>query len=311
MFHINPSIENQQVQLAVLEEKQVELWIKREDQIHTEVSGNKFRKLKYNVFEAEKLGYKTLLTFGGAYSNHIAATAAAAYEEGFKSVGVIRGDELVKNLEQVLKTNATLKLACDLGMQFYFVSREQYRQKNSSKFLSILKDVFGDYYMIPEGGTNSFAIKGCQEILTEQDKLFDVVCSAVGTGGTIAGIINSVKPHQQVLGFPALKGDFLNKEIQKYAKKDQWKLIQEYHFGGYAKYNEELIRFINEFNVRTKIPLDPIYTGKMLFGILDLVKNDYFRNGTKILAIHTGGLQGIEGFNQMLAKKKSPLRIDV
>ena len=151
------------------------------------------------------------------------------------------------------------------------------------------------------------AIKGCEEILTEEDANFDYICSAVGTGGTISGIINSTKKHQKVIGFPALKGDFLEAEIRQFVKKENWSLQTNYHFGGYAKYEEELIRFINKFKKDTNILLDPIYTGKMIFGILDLIKKDKFKKGSKVLAIHTGGIQGIEGFNQKLKRKNQQI----
>ena len=223
---------------------------------------------------------------------------------GLKTFGVIRGDELAKNLEKTLEENATLRVAHENGMKFHFVSRELYRQKSSFGFIEKMKNKWGDFYLIPEGGTNGLAVEGCQEILTKEDAEFNFVCSAVGTGGTIAGLIKSLKRHQKVIGFPALKGNFLSEEIKKYTiKNNTWSLQKKYHFGGYAKYDEELITFINDFKENTGISLDPIYTGKMLFGILDLIKKDTFEEGTKILAIHTGGLQGIAGFNEMLLKK--------
>ena len=297
---------NQQIHLPLLIEKEVELWVKREDLIHPYVSGNKFRKLKYNLQEAKKQKKTQLLTFGGAFSNHILATAVAAKSEGFESIGVIRGEELKDNINE----NPTLQKAHENGMQFYFVSRSEYREKTQPEFITKLKHKFGDFYLIPEGGTNELAIKGCKEILTEQDSQFHYICSSIGTGGTISGLIRSAKPHQKVLGFPALKGDFMEEEVQKLVSNQiQWKLIMDYHFGGYAKYSEELIRFINDFKKNTDILLDPIYTGKMMFGILDLVEKDFFKKGTKIVAVHTGGLQGIKGFNQIQEKKKSNLRI--
>jgi 1-aminocyclopropane-1-carboxylate deaminase len=247
------------------------------------------------------------VTFGGAYSNHIAAAAAAGFEYNFKTIGVIRGEELANNLSAVLKENPTLKFASEHKMQFYFVSRSDYRNKTSAEFIDNLKQKFGEFYLVPEGGTNTFAIKGCEEILEKKDEQFDVICSAVGTGGTISGIINSTNKHQKVIGFPALKGDFLQQEIKKYViKNNNWSLNTNYHFGGYAKISEELITFINKFKSETSIPLDPVYTGKMLFGIVDLIKRDFFKKGTKILAIHTGGLQGIDGMNVLLKKKKLP-----
>ena len=300
IFKLEHSI-NQHVNLP--NESCVELYVKREDKIHPFVSGNKYRKLKYNLIEAKKSGFDTLLTFGGAYSNHIAAVASAGRNLGFKTIGVIRGEELFDKIEN----NATLRFAKQCGMQFKFVSREAYRNKTSESFLKNLKEKFGVFYTIPEGGTNALAIKGCEEILTDKDKTFDYVCCAVGTGGTISGIINSSDANQQILGFPALKGDFLKEDISKFATKSNWKLITEYHFGGYAKINNELISFINSFKKDCEIPLDPVYTGKMLFGIFNLIEKNYFPKGSKVLAIHTGGLQGIEGMNSVLKKKNLPL----
>ncbi len=296
-------VPNQKVILPLLEEKEVNLYIKREDMLHPHVSGNKYRKLKYNLIEAEKLGCSNLLTFGGAFSNHIAATAFAGNKAGFKTIGVIRGEELQNSWKQ----NPTLKLAHEMGMKFHFISRSTFRLKESDSFLKELRDTFGDFYLLPEGGTNPPAIKGCEEILVEADSNFDHICCSVGAGGTIAGIINSSKPEQSILGFPSLKGNFLKQDIRKFARKDNWDLITDYHFGGYAKVDAELVDFINDFKSKTNIPLDPIYTGKMLFGILDLVKKGFFKPNTRILAIHTGGLQGIKGMNLVLKKKELPI----
>lgn len=281
----------------------IEVYLKREDAIHSFVSGNKYRKLKYNLMEAEKLGFKTLLTFGGAYSNHIAAVASAGEILGFKTIGVIRGEELRDKID----SNPTLSYAQQCGMQFKFVSREAYRHKTSDDFLNGLAEEFQAFYTIPEGGTNTLAVKGCEEILTDKDEVFDYICCAVGTGGTISGLINGAKPKQQILGFPALKGDFLQEDISKFATKKHWRLVSNYHFGGYAKINLELISFINQFKVENNIQLDPVYTGKMMFGIFDLIEKKQFPKGSKILAIHTGGLQGIPGMNMNLKKKKLPL----
>jgi 1-aminocyclopropane-1-carboxylate deaminase len=192
-------------------------------------------------------------------------------------------------------------------MQFKFVTREAYRNIQSELFLDALKQEFGPFYFLPEGGTNSFAVKGCEEILTPDDTHFDYVCCSVGTGGTLAGLINCSKPGQQVLGFPALKGDFLKEEISKFVTKSNWKLITDYHFGGYAKINLDLISFINDFKSKYNIPLDPIYTGKLVYGVFDLMKKGYFPKEAKILIIHTGGLQGIAGMNTVLQRKDMPL----
>jgi 1-aminocyclopropane-1-carboxylate deaminase len=283
----------------------ISLTIKREDLIHPFVSGNKFRKLKYNLLQAKAENKTTLLTFGGAFSNHIAAVAYAGKEQGFKTIGIIRGEEIFDKIDD----NPTLKFAQENGMQFEFVTREDYRHKSEASFIEKLKDKFGDFYLVPEGGTNELAVKGCEEILTDEDAVFDYVCCAVGTGGTISGLINSALSHQKVLGFPALKGDFLTDEIRIFAKKDNWNLISDYHFGGYGKINLELIEFINAFFEENKVPLDPIYTGKMVFGVIDLIHKNYFPAGSKILLIHTGGLQGIDGMNIKLKQKKLPTLI--
>jgi len=309
-FKTQISIKNQEVVLPELSDVDCQIIIKREDQIHPLVSGNKFRKLKYNIQEAVKQKHTTLLTFGGAFSNHILATAAAGNLKQLQTVGVIRGDELGINSSKTLEANPTLRTASELGMKFEFVSREEYRNKASARFLHKLQEKYEDFYLIPEGGTNDLAVKGCEEILEKEDDQFDYICSCVGTGGTISGIINSAQKHQKILGFPALKGSFLKNDIQRYSKiKDNWELINDYHFGGYGKYSDELIHFMNRFKKITQIPLDPIYTGKMMFGVVDMIKNKLFPAGSKILIIHTGGLQGIDGFNELLMKKKSDLKI--
>ena len=282
----------------------ITLTIKREDLIHPFISGNKFRKLKYNLLQAKSEKQETLLTFGGAFSNHIAAVAYAGKEQGFKTIGIIRGDELRGKIVE----NPTFLFAQECGMEFEFVTREAYRLKNELSFMADLKHKFGQFYLVPEGGTNELAVKGCEEILTEDDAVFDFVCCSLGTGGTISGIINSILPHQKVLGFPTLKGDFLKEEIRNFVRiNTNWELITDYHFGGYGKVTSELIEFINSFYRKNKIPLDPIYTGKMVFGVIDLIKRNYFPENSKILLIHTGGIQGVKGMNIKLKNKKLPI----
>ena len=299
---------NQKVELPLLKEFGLILYVKREDQIHPLISGNKFRKLKYNIKKAQEENYHTLLTFGGAYSNHISAVAFAGKKYGFNTIGIIRGDELKDNIDQTLKLNPTLNLASKHGMKFEFISRSNYRLKNTDTFIRELREKYKEFYLIPEGGTNKLAIKGCEEILVPGDEIFDIVSVAVGTGGTISGIINTAKKNQFIMGFSALKGDFLKKEINKLIEPNKnWDLINDYHFGGFAKVNEELVNFINNFKFETSIPLDPIYTGKMMFGLLDLIRQGRFERGTKILAVHTGGLQGIQGINRKLIHKKLPI----
>lgn len=281
-------------------ERNIEVFMKREDLIHPFVSGNKFRKLKYNLVEAKNRNIDTLLTFGGAFSNHIAAVAAAGKLYGFKTIGIIRGEELADNIDQ----NPTLKFASENGMQLEFVSREQYRNKTQIDFLRTLKQKFGAFYPIPEGGTNELAVRGCKEILIKEDQEFNFIACAVGTGGTISGIIKSSAPNQQILGFPALKGDFLQNEIRNFVSESNWQLINGFEFGGYGKITPELVDFMNDFLAKTKILLDPIYTAKMVFGVRSLILDGFFPDDSKILLIHTGGIQGIDGMNQLLEKKK-------
>jgi len=281
----------------------IKITIKREDLLHPHISGNKFRKLKYNILKAKEENKTALLTFGGAYSNHIAAAAAAGKEYGFATIGVIRGEELVNKIGD----NPTLSFARDCGMMFKFVSRDEYRNKSELSFIEGLSAEFGDFYLVPEGGTNELAIKGCEEILDSEDAGFTHIACAVGTGGTISGIIKSALPNKKVLGFPALKGEGLLEDILKFAPPGNWDLVTDYHFGGYGKITEELVHFINDFFEETGIPLDPVYTGKMFFGVIDLVNKGYFPENSNILLIHTGGLQGIAGMNNELRRKKLPI----
>ncbi|PCJ01433.1 MAG: 1-aminocyclopropane-1-carboxylate deaminase [Flavobacteriales bacterium] len=277
----------QQVQENLFEEKNIQLFILREDLIHPQISGNKWRKLKYNIQEAKEKGFDTILTFGGAFSNHIAATATAGKEFGFKTIGIIRGNEV---------NNSTLDLATENGMQLKFVSREDYKRKDASQY--------SECYVIPEGGSNALAVKGCSEIVANIDIDYDIICCAVGTGGTISGIISSTD--KQVLGFPALKGgEFLKEDIQqllsKYNSKKRvsnWHLITDYHFGGYAKIKPELVEFIRSFKKNHNILLDFVYTGKMLFGLYDMIKNTNQFDNKKIVVVHTGGIQGNKGFEE-------------
>lgn len=278
----------------------ISLTMKREDLLHPHISGNKFRKLKYNIIFAKENGFGKLLTFGGAYSNHIAATAAAGQEYGIKTIGIIRGDELAG------ASNPTLDFAKSCGMELHFVSREDYRRKDEPGFIRNLSEKFGEFYLVPEGGTNNLAVKGCEEILTDDDSGFTHITCAVGTGGTISGLINSALPHQKIMGFPALRAD-LSDDIRKFARKGNWQLMADYHFGGYGKVTAELVQFMNDFYDKTGIPLDPVYTAKMVFGVIDLAEKGYFEAGASILMVHTGGLQGIAGMNVLLARKKMPL----
>ena len=265
----------------------ITLIIRRLDLVHPQISGNKFFKLKYNFLEAKRQGYQHILSFGGAYSNHIAATAFAAQQFSFQSVGVIRGEELADR-----PLNPTLATAQQFGMKLHFVSRDEYRRKQQPEYLAELARQFPEHYVIPEGGTNALAIQGCQEILKDSDAQFDVICCAVGTGGTISGLIEASHAHQQILGFSALKGSFLKDEVAQLTKKTNWNILDDYCCGGYAKTSAALVQFIRDFEAEFSIPLEQVYTAKMLMGIFDLIEKNYFLARSKLLVIHSGGLQG-------------------
>lgn len=267
----------------------------RLDTIHPEISGNKWYKLKYNLLEAKKRGCSGILTFGGAFSNHIHALAYAANKFGMKSIGMIRG-ELTEPI------NPTLKYAKSKGMEMHYVSRSQYRLKTSENYLNSLKEQFGDFYLVPEGGTNLLAVRGAAEIL-KGIPAFENVCVAVGTGGTLTGLISGGSEKINFHGFPvvrdgSLSGIVRDLLVQCGSQKSNWQLEQKYHFGGYAKFNDTLIDFINAFKASTGIPLDPVYTGKMMFGVINMIKEGKFGSAPNVLVIHTGGLQGISGFNK-------------
>ena len=266
----------------------VQLTIKRLDLIHPQISGNKFFKLKYNLLAAQQQGFSQVLTFGGAFSNHIAATAFAAQHFGFQSIGMIRGEELASQ-----QFNPTLQTAQDLGMQLHFLSRFEYRLRHQAEYLQQLQQQYPQAFIIPEGGSNALAIQGTQEILSPDDlENYDVICCAVGTGGTLAGIIESSSEQQHVLGFSALKGDFLKHDIQQWTDKSNWSLTDAYCCGGYAKITPKLLQFMQQFEQQHHIPLEQVYTAKMMMGLLDLIQYHHFPAHTRILAIHTGGLQG-------------------
>jgi 1-aminocyclopropane-1-carboxylate deaminase len=284
---------------AELRQCQVKLFLKREDLTDPYISGNKHRKLRYNILSAQNQSFRMLLTFGGAFSNHIHAVAYAGHKFGLKTIGIIRGEPT-----QVL--NPTLQDAVRFGMHLKYVSRSQFRTLMEDRgYIDSLKRQYGPFYLIPEGGSNSLAVKGCAEIVDWNVNSFHHVCCAVGTGGTAAGIAVGLNGKSRLWGFPVLKnGGFLKSTIEKliaeYSNQhyDNWDIVTDYHFGGFAKYNQQLISFINRFRRENGIQLDPIYTGKLIFGIYDLATKGFFQKGANILAIHTGGLQGIRGFNE-------------
>ncbi|MBK0404361.1 1-aminocyclopropane-1-carboxylate deaminase/D-cysteine desulfhydrase [Adhaeribacter sp. BT258] len=296
-FRRTPPVPVQKLESELLHGKQIELYVRREDLLHPDVSGNKWRKLKHNLLAAAEQHFETLLTFGGAFSNHIAAVAAAGKLFGFKTIGLIRGEEH-------LPLNHTLQQATENGMQLHYQDRETYRRKNEPDLQARLKQQFGHAYLIPEGGTNALALKGCTEIISEIKVDFDVLCCAAGTGGTAAGLLCGLNGSKALLAFSALKGDFLQQEIDAFTQicsgrtYRNWHLQTAYHFGGYAKTKPELFAFIQEFEQQFQIPLEPVYTAKMFFGLFELIRQNHFPAGTKIMALHTGGLQGNAGFKK-------------
>ena len=283
-------------------ESKVRLFIKREDLTHPEISGNKYWKMFYNVkkYLEKEVSERKIITFGGAFSNHIAAAAALGNEFGIKTLGIIRGNEL----EDSWQENPTLFSAHQNGMSFRFVTRETYRYKE--RLMAELQEEFPESLVVPEGGTNENAVEGIQYMLTDETKDFDYICSAVGTGGTVSGLSKFAQPHQKIIGFKAVKDNSLENRIKNLSKKDNFTLVDASD-GGFGKITDENVRFINEFYQYFGIVLEPVYTGKMLRKIFEMIADDYFPANSKILAFHTGGLQGIVGANEMLKKKNRNL----
>ena len=283
-------------------ESKVRLFIKREDLTHPEISGNKYWKMFFNVkkYLEKEVSERKIITFGGAFSNHIAAAAALGNEFGIKTLGVIRGNEL----EDSWQENPTLFSAHQNGMSFRFVTRETYRYKE--RLMAELQEEFPESLVVPEGGTNENAVEGIQYMLTDETKDFDYICSAVGTGGTVSGLSKFAQPHQKIIGFKAVKDNSLENRIKNLSKKDNFTLVDASD-GGFGKITDENVRFINEFYQYFGIVLEPVYTGKMLRKIFEMIEDDYFPANSKILAFHTGGLQGIVGANEMLKKKNRNL----
>jgi 1-aminocyclopropane-1-carboxylate deaminase len=288
--------------------RKIALYVLRLDTIDLYAGGNKLFKLKYNLAEVKTQGYKKLLTFGGAWSNHLAAIAAglqgAVSSKQLEVIAVVRGEE-PKELSD------TLRFCKEKGIQLHFVSREEYRRKNEKNFIEELKNKFGDFYLLPEGGSNALAVKGCREIPDLVNIDFDVICCPVGSGATIAGIANGLKEEQRALGFVVLKGGtYLEDVITKLRtplspkatplKGDKhfanFKLFHDYHFGGFAKTTPQLLTFKKDFEENFGFELDHIYTSKMFYGIFDLATKNYFKENTTVIAVHTGGLQGNKGF---------------
>ena len=281
----------------------VRLLLWRDDLAHPDLPGNKARKLKYNLAAARRQGQHTLLTFGGAYSNHLAAVATAGRLFGFKTIGLVRGDAPLANAP----LNPTLAQAAADGMALHYLDRSAYRQRAEPEFVAEQLARFGPAYVLPEGGTNALALPGCAELVAEirQQSDFDALAVAVGTGGTLAGLLTGLAGRQQAIGVAALKnGGFLQAEIDALTQQagvgtfTNYSLQTDYHFGGYAKYSAGLLAFIEQFRARHGVLLDPIYTGKLLVGVLDLIGRGYFRRGSTVVAIHTGGLQAWAGWRE-------------
>ena len=305
----------EKIEHDLLKNQGIRLYIKRDDIIHPTISGNKWRKLKYNIEAFQQSKKQQLLTYGGAFSNHIYATAAAGQLYNFNTIGIIRG-------EKSTPLSNTLDFAGKNNMYLHFVSRTAFSDKINLR--TELENQFGDFYELPEGGANAYAVKGCSEIVEEVNKQLDTLpdywCVACGTGGTLAGIIAASTQAQNILGFSVLKSydwdnaisnllntfqdTYLQEEQYYFKRAKNWTINTDYHFGGYAKWQPELIHSMNDFKKRYDIALDPIYTGKLFYGIFDLLKKGYFKKDSTIVALHTGGLQGIEGFNAIKLKGK-------
>lgn len=290
-MHFSQAI-NQKLDLAPFASAKISVHLKREDLVFSLASGNKWRKLKYNLAAFKESNASALLTFGGAFSNHLAAVAALGARYNIATVGIVRGAELAHK-----PLNPTLATCQQNGMQLFFVSREEYRQKEEGKTVLGLKKKHGALYVLPEGGTNALAVKGCTEILTPEDATFDTICCAVGTGGTLAGLAASCKVHQHIVGFQVVKDASIPDRIRTFAPQDNWTLVQHPVHPGYAQVSKPLVAFARDVLQQTGVLLDPIYTAPMLFQLVQMIKENTWTFGTKLLLIHTGGTQGIAGFN--------------
>ena len=276
----------------LLSQYQIELWMKRDDLLHPVISGNKWRKLKYSLDHALSSGADTIISMGGAYSNHLHALAYAGKALGLKTTGIIRGG-------QPGKLTPTLSDMHNWGMKLKFVSRSDYRLLRQYKGCHDLPGLKPQQYWLPEGGAQTLALKGVAELVEEIDVLYDILCAPCGTGATLAGIIDAVPDPVSVIGFAALKNaEFLQTDVESLLPRpcSNWQINQDYHFGGFAKTNAELMTFIADFEFKTGIPLEPVYTGKMMYALYDLIAKQTFKPGQRIIAVHTGGLQGKRGF---------------
>jgi len=290
----------QLIEQPLFKKHQLEVKIKRDDLIHPIISGNKWRKLKYNLIHAKQRGFKGILSFGGSYSNHIHALAFACKQQGLASLGIIRG-------EPQYSSNFTLTCVQQWGMKIHFVDRKTYRLRNNQDYLAELQQQYPDYFIVPEGGSNALALNGVAEVIDElnQQADFDTLMLPVGSGGTFAGLINADKCNHKLLGIAVLKQsqtnrNYLTNEIKRLLPQAathfrNWQVINDFHRGGYAKFSTDDCQRIQDFNAATSLTFEPVYSGKMLLAFLDLIEQGYFAAKQKIVLLHTGGLQGIGG----------------
>jgi 1-aminocyclopropane-1-carboxylate deaminase len=274
----------------MLHRKNVAIDVLRLDLIHPVISGNKWFKLKYHIQEALQQNKKGILTFGGAWSNHLVATALACAQANLGSIGIIRG-------ERPALLSATLQEVQDYAMQLQFISRDQYA--NEAAIIPVLQEKYPDYYIVPQGGQSHLGVLGATEIggLAQMES-YSHICCATGTGTMLAGLVHAALPHQQVIGICSLKipddeNNSLNSFVKPYASDpEQYKIFYDFHFGGYARKTDELIRFMNSIYQQHELPTDFVYTGKLFFGVMQLVQTNYFQPGSRLLLVHSGGLQG-------------------
>ena len=266
----------------------IELWMKRDDQLHPVISGNKWRKLKFILDHALYSGADTIISMGGMYSNHLHALAYVGKALGLKTIAYIRGD----NPDLLTPTLVDLKA---WGMELKFISRTEYRQLRQYKGSLDLPGLKPQQYWLPEGGAQALALNGVAELVAEIEIAYDYLCVPCGTGATLAGLIAATEDHVALLGFAALKNaGFLNTDVSTLLKqsKSNWHINLDYHFGGFASTTPELLSFISAFEAKTTIQLEPVYTGKMMYALYDLISKGHFSTGQRIIAVHTGGLQG-------------------
>jgi len=295
ILNLNIPTEITKIKSNLLHQKQVEIFLKRDDLIHEIISGNKWRKLKYNFQQAKSQGHNTILSYGGPYSNHLHALSYACNKIGFDSIGIVRNGESYKD-------NSTLSFCKENNMKLYYLDRSNYRfNKYSQEILNDVKKKFSKFYIIPEGGNNFLGVKGCEEILCESNLNYDYVCAPVGTGCTASGLIRSMNNCHKFIGFSPFKKNIeQQKNIMHFCDfklYNNWSLISDNHFGGFGKIDDNLINFVRQFKLNHSIELDLVYMGKLFYSLFYLITQDFFLKKTKILVLHTGGLQGVQGFN--------------